>query len=240
MFVNSPGGTTTGGEALFEALREVSKKKPVVAQFGTVAASAGYIVGLGTDHIVARGNTITGSVGVHHSSGPRLARLLDKLGVKFNEIKSGDLKAVPSPFEPLSEEGQKVTQADGRRGLPLVPRPRRAAPRHQDRPDVPGLSRAASSPAARRSQLKLVDSDRRRGRGGRVAEDEAQHRQEPQGRRLEAAELDIDWGFFSSHRRCGSELFGNHDLRRPNAGPRPALGQLGLDGLVSVWHPSEK
>ena len=52
VFVNSPGGTTTGGEALFAALREVSKKKPVVAQFGTVAASAGYIVGLGADHIV--------------------------------------------------------------------------------------------------------------------------------------------------------------------------------------------
>ena len=64
MFVNSPGGTTTGGEALFAALREVAKKKPVVAQFGTVAASAGYIAGLGTDHIVTRGNTITGSVGV--------------------------------------------------------------------------------------------------------------------------------------------------------------------------------
>ena len=38
--VNSPGGTTTGGEALFEAIRKVSKKKPVVAVFGTVAASA--------------------------------------------------------------------------------------------------------------------------------------------------------------------------------------------------------
>ena len=49
VFVNSPGGTTTGGEAMFEALREVAKKKPVVAQFGTVAASAGYIVGLGAD-----------------------------------------------------------------------------------------------------------------------------------------------------------------------------------------------
>ena len=65
LFINSPGGTTTGGEALFEAIRELAKKKPVVAQFGTVAASAAYIAGLATDHIVARGNTITGSVGVH-------------------------------------------------------------------------------------------------------------------------------------------------------------------------------
>src|SRR5215213_2318810 len=37
LFVNSPGGTTTGGEALFEAIRNVAKDKPVVAQFGTIA-----------------------------------------------------------------------------------------------------------------------------------------------------------------------------------------------------------
>ena len=64
LFVNSPGGTTTGGEALFEAIRDLARTKPVVAQFGTVAASAAYIVGLASDHIVARGNSITGSVGV--------------------------------------------------------------------------------------------------------------------------------------------------------------------------------
>ena len=92
------------------------KKKPVVAQFGTVAASAGYIVGLGTDHIVTRGNTITGSVGVL-IQWPEVSQALDKLGVKFNEIKSGDLKAVPSPFEPLSEEGQQGDPDDDRRGL---------------------------------------------------------------------------------------------------------------------------
>ncbi len=64
VYVNSPGGTTTGGEAIYSALRRLSEKKPVVAQFGTVAASAAYIAGLGTDYIVARGNTITGSIGV--------------------------------------------------------------------------------------------------------------------------------------------------------------------------------
>ena len=42
---------------------------------------------------------------------PEVAQMLDKIGVKVNEIKSGDLKAVPSPFEPLSEEGTKVTKS---------------------------------------------------------------------------------------------------------------------------------
>ncbi len=97
LYVNSPGGTTTGGEALYEGLREIAKKKPVVAQFGTVAASAGYIVGLATDHIVSRGNTITGSVGVI-VQWPEFVQLLDKVGVKMNENKSGPLKASPSPF----------------------------------------------------------------------------------------------------------------------------------------------
>ena len=59
LFINSPGGTTTGGEAIFEAIRELAKTKPVVAQMGTVATSAAYIAGLATDHMVARGNTIT-------------------------------------------------------------------------------------------------------------------------------------------------------------------------------------
>src|SRR5688572_8356991 len=94
--VNSPGGTTVGGEALFEALRELAEKKPVVAQFGTVSTSAAYIVGLAADWIVARGNTITGSVGVIFQW-PEFAGLLEKLGIRVNEIKSGPLKANPSP-----------------------------------------------------------------------------------------------------------------------------------------------
>jgi len=109
IYVNSPGGTTTGGEALFVALRELAKKKPVVAQFGTIAASAGYIVGLGADYIVSRANTITGSVGVL-IQWPEVSQMLDKIGVRVNEIKSGPLKAVPSPFEPLSEAGKAVTK----------------------------------------------------------------------------------------------------------------------------------
>ena len=99
VYVNSPGGTTTGGEALYDGLRRIAEKKPVVAQFGTVAASAGYIVGLATDHIVSRGNSITGSVGVI-VQWPEVTELLEKLGVQMNTVKSGRLKAVTqSPYQ---------------------------------------------------------------------------------------------------------------------------------------------
>ena len=105
LYINSPGGTTAGGEALYEAIRKISDKKPVVAQFGTVATSAAYICGLATDQIFARGNTITGSVGVIFQWA-EVSELMAKLGVKMNEIKSGPLKATPSPFQPLEEEGR--------------------------------------------------------------------------------------------------------------------------------------
>ncbi len=62
--IDSPGGTTAGSEALYDAIRKVSEKKPVVAQIGTVAASGGYAAAIATDHIVARRTSITGSTGV--------------------------------------------------------------------------------------------------------------------------------------------------------------------------------
>ncbi len=95
--INSPGGTTAGGEALYLRIRELVDKKPVVAVFGTVAASAAYMAGIGADHIVTRGSTITGSVGVI-VQWPDVSGLLDKLGVRMEELKSGKLKATPNPL----------------------------------------------------------------------------------------------------------------------------------------------
>jgi protease-4 len=101
--INSPGGTTAGAEALFAAIRKISAKKPVVAVLGTVAASGGYAAALAADHIVARGNTITGSIGVI-MQWAEVGDLLDKVGVRFEEVKSSPLKAEPSPFNKASPE----------------------------------------------------------------------------------------------------------------------------------------
>lgn len=95
--INSPGGTTVGAEALYQSLRELGEKKPLVAVFGTAATSAAYLAGIATDHIVARGNSITGSVGVI-MQWPDVTDLLQNIGVRVEEVRSGPLKAVPSPF----------------------------------------------------------------------------------------------------------------------------------------------
>src|SRR6185437_16935824 len=102
--INSPGGTTTGGEAMYDAVRRLAEKKPVVAVCGTLATSAAYIVALATDRIFVYGNTITGSVGVLFQWA-EVTDLLHTLGIKVEEVKSGPLKAVPNPFEPTDEKG---------------------------------------------------------------------------------------------------------------------------------------
>ncbi|MEM8748698.1 MAG: signal peptide peptidase SppA [Pseudomonadota bacterium] len=108
--INSPGGTTVGGEAIFEAVRSLSEKKPVTASVGTLAASAGYMIATASDHIVARRSSIVGSIGVIFQY-PQASELLDKIGVQVKEIKSSPLKAEPSPFHvppPGAEEVIKV------------------------------------------------------------------------------------------------------------------------------------
>ncbi|MBL8580953.1 MAG: signal peptide peptidase SppA [Rhizobiaceae bacterium] len=100
--IDSPGGTTAGGEAIYEEVRLIAAKKPVVAQVGTLAASAGYMIASATDHIVARQSSIVGSIGVLIQY-PDVTGLMDKIGVKLEEVKSSPLKAEPSPFNPTTE-----------------------------------------------------------------------------------------------------------------------------------------
>ena len=103
--IDSPGGTTTGAERLYDAIRRLSVKKPTVAVVGTLAASGGYIAALGADEIVAQGNSLVGSIGVLVEY-PNFAKLLDKIGVKVENVKSAPLKASPNGFEPTTPEAR--------------------------------------------------------------------------------------------------------------------------------------
>ena len=108
--IDTPGGTYVGGEALYESLRQVGEKKPVVAIMGTTATSAGYMSALGSDHIVARSSTLTGSIGVILQTAD-VTGLLDKIGIKSVVVKSGPLKAQPNPLEKFLPAARKATEA---------------------------------------------------------------------------------------------------------------------------------
>ncbi len=237
VFVNSPGGTSTGGEALYQALRKVAAKKPVIGQFGTVAASAGYIVGLATDHIVARGNSITGSIGVI-AQWPEFAGILDKVGLKVNEIRSGELKALPSMFQPLEEKGRAATQDmvdDSFKWFLDLVKTRRGV----DTATVPGLEKGRIFTGRQALTHKLVDEI---GGGDEVRKWlEEKHKikkdlkvvdkkPEKESRLTSLGLTD------SSLREIAAELVtGAADGLSGGQASR----SLRLDGLLSVWQPSE-
>ena len=236
--VNSPGGTTTGGESLYEGLRQVAAKKPVVAQFGTVAASAGYIVGLGTDHIVARGNTITGSVGVL-AQWPEVSEMLDKLGVKFNEVKSGRLKAEPSLFSPATEDARRVMQEtidDGFRWFLSLVEDRRGIRASS----VSGLTEGRIFSGRQALEAKLIDQIGGEAEAVKWLETS---RGVPSGLKVVnwKPQADTPWGALSSESGSVTGTVLATVLSALIEAPRlPAsLERLGLDGLVSVWQPSE-
>jgi len=108
--IDSPGGGTEGSEEIYDELRRLAAKKPVAAVVGGMAASGAYIAALGADRIFVRGNSIVGSIGVLVEF-PNVSGLMDKVGVKFESIKSSPLKAAPNGFEPTSDEARAAMAA---------------------------------------------------------------------------------------------------------------------------------
>ena len=238
LVVNSPGGTTAGGEALFEALRELAKTKPVVAQFGTIATSAAYIAGLATDRIIARGNTITGSVGVIFQWA-EFSGLMEKIGVRINEIKSGPLKANPSPFQPLDDAGRAVTEemvAETQRWFVGLVRSRRGI----DTTSVAGLEQGRVFSGRDALNHKLIDQI---GGEPEVLKYLEEQRSVPKGLKIVDWRIsrDSDWGVFRIATQALARMIGipaAGELARLMSDDR--LAGLRLDGLLSIWHGSER
>jgi protease IV len=238
LFVNSPGGTTAGGEALYEALRNLSETKPVVAQFGTVATSAAYMAGLAADQIVARGNTITGSVGVIFQW-PEFSGLLEKLGIKVHEIKSGPLKANPSPFQPIDDAGRTAAEkmiAESQRWFVDLVRSRRRI----DTASVEGLEQGRVFSGRDALANRLIDQI-----GGEPEVVKYLEDQRGVPKRLKIVDWkvtrDSDWGLLRMTGRALARITGIDafdEVARVVSDNR--FASLRLDGLVSIWHGSEK
>ncbi|MDB5558436.1 MAG: sppA [Enterovirga sp.] len=108
--INSPGGTTSGSEELFQGIRELASKKPTVAFVDGLAASGGYITALAADRIVARETALVGSIGVLFQY-PDFSTLLGKVGVSVEAVKSSPLKAEPSGFHKPPPEAIAALQS---------------------------------------------------------------------------------------------------------------------------------
>lgn len=232
--INSPGGTTAGSEVLYEAIRSVAKKKPVVAVLETVAASGGYIAALAADHIVARGNTITGSIGVIFQWA-EINQALASLGIKVDEIKSSPLKATPSMFAETSPEARAVTEAMVKDGydwfVGLV-----AERRPFDLSTARVLSDGRVYTGRQAISARLIDQI-----GGEAV---ARTWLETE-KNLDPGLKIIDWtedsvtgiGFFSRALNIAAGLVGLSANDRAVLGISTLSGKRSLDGMLSLWHP---
>ena len=104
--LDTPGGSVAPSQEIFEKVKSISesKEKPIIASMGSVAASGGYYIALGADVIIANPGTATGSIGVIMSY-PIASELLDKIGLNYATVKSGNLKDSGSMYrKPTSED----------------------------------------------------------------------------------------------------------------------------------------
>jgi protease-4 len=108
--IDSPGGTTAGSEQLFQSLRELQAKKPMVVVVDGLAASGASIAALSSEYIVAQETSLVGSIGVLFQY-PNFTEVLKTIGIKLEEIKSSPLKAAPNGFEPTSPEARAAIEA---------------------------------------------------------------------------------------------------------------------------------
>jgi signal peptide peptidase SppA len=109
--INSPGGAVAPSQEMYDAVRRLAAKKPVVASLGAVAASGGYYVASAADVVVASPGTLTGSIGVIMSL-TNVRGLMDKLGIEPTVITAGKWKDTGSPFRRHPDERAMQKMAD--------------------------------------------------------------------------------------------------------------------------------
>lgn len=234
--INSGGGTTAGSEALYNEVKRLAGRKPVIAVIDGMGASGAYMTAMGADRIVANGSALVGSIGVI-AQVPNVSRLLDTLGVKMEAVRSTPLKAMPSGLEPTSPEARAALEATVQdtyrwfRGLV------------GDRRRLEGEALATVTDGrvfTGRQALGLKLVDEIGGEREAIAWLEAE-KGLPRGLRVRPYEPDSSLrsvsGISTLLGLLGLAGAGEGELR---AAARAVLGADALDGLVSVWHPSQQ
>jgi protease IV len=105
--LNTPGGGIAASQEVYQAVLDFKKsKKPVYVSMGTMSASGGYYIACAADSIFANPGSITGSIGVIMEF-PQVDKLMEKIGLQLEVIKSGAMKDAGSPHRALTSEEKR-------------------------------------------------------------------------------------------------------------------------------------
>jgi protease-4 len=100
--VDSPGGSALTSELIWRTIEKLKKSKPVIVSMGNVAASGGYYIAAGADHIFADPLSITGSIGVFATL-PNVKGFLDDIGIQAQSVETHPNALGYSPFQTLNK-----------------------------------------------------------------------------------------------------------------------------------------
>ncbi len=107
--INSPGGSALASDLIWRELELLKEEKPFVVSMGNVAASGGYYIAAGANHIYAESTTVTGSIGVFGVL-PNMSKIAENIGVNAERV-STNKGAFYSPFEPMQDDFYQQTKA---------------------------------------------------------------------------------------------------------------------------------
>lgn len=109
LHIDSPGGSALASDRIHHEVERLAAEKPVVAYFSNVAASGGYYIAAAARLIIARPQTVTGSIGVVATHFV-LRGLLEKLGVSTDVVKRGARADLHSMARPLEDAERQVLE----------------------------------------------------------------------------------------------------------------------------------
>jgi protease-4 len=105
--INSPGGAVGPSQEIYDAVKRF--KKPLVSSMGSVAASGGFYVAMGTSKVFANPGTITGSIGVIMEFA-NLEKLYEWAKIRRYVIKTGKFKDAGSEYREMTPEERALLQ----------------------------------------------------------------------------------------------------------------------------------
>ena len=154
--INSGGGSAYASEQIWRAIQLVKAKKPVVVSMGGMAASGGYYMSCPANWIVAEPTTLTGSIGIFGMFPDMSGLVTQKLGVKFDEVKTNKNSAFGTMARPFSEEEMAYLSSYISRGYSLF-RQRVADGRHMSVDAVEKVAQGHVWVGQDALKIKLVD-----------------------------------------------------------------------------------
>lgn len=117
--VNSPGGSAYASEQIWNQVKNIKSKKPIIVSMGGYAASGGYYISCAADWIVAEPTTLTGSIGIFGMF-PEASELMNnKLGLHTSTVKTNQYADFGDTFRPMNEGEKAVMQGYINRGYDL-------------------------------------------------------------------------------------------------------------------------